>query len=237
MVWRVKTMLPLSRAAVSVASFWILVATESVSASDGGMLEDARPSVLLINVDDWNDWNQVLRGHPQAITPNIERLAKKGVTFSNTICASPVCFPSRTALFSGIHPARSGCISNFNWRNSWRTYVPDAVTLPRHLAHHGWQTIGIAKQLTGETELYKLADDPHEFNNLAQNTEYAPGHRASVEASDVPLSGNPARRLDRGRGHSEPDLCRLWPPRQLSLPASSTGCFRRAGGRRRPPCR
>ena len=36
-----------------------------------------QPSVLLINVDDWNDWNQVLRGHPQVITPNIERLAKK----------------------------------------------------------------------------------------------------------------------------------------------------------------
>ena len=111
-----------------------------------------QPSVLLINVDDWNDWNQVLRGHPQAITPNIERLAKKGVTFSNTICSSPVCFPSRTALFSGIHPARSGCISNFNWRNSWRTYVPDAVTLPRHLARHGWQTIGIAKNFHNGNE-------------------------------------------------------------------------------------
>jgi len=108
---------------------------------------ERRPSVLFINVDDWNDWNQVLRGHPQAITPHIERLAQKGVTFSHAICASPVCFPSRTALFSGVHPARSGCISNFNWRNHWRTYVPDAVTLPKHLARHGWQTIGIAKNL------------------------------------------------------------------------------------------
>ena len=37
-----------------------------------------RPSVLLINVDDWNDWNSVLKGHSQAITPNIERFAKRG---------------------------------------------------------------------------------------------------------------------------------------------------------------
>ena len=37
-----------------------------------------RPSVLLINVDDWNDWNSVLEGHSQAITPNIERFAKRG---------------------------------------------------------------------------------------------------------------------------------------------------------------
>ena len=46
-----------------------------------------KPSVLLINVDDWNDWNTVLKGHSQAITPSIERFAKKGVTFSNAICA------------------------------------------------------------------------------------------------------------------------------------------------------
>ncbi len=94
MTWDAKTMLPLSRAAVSVASFWILVSAHAASARDDGMLEDARASVLLINVDDWNDWNQVLRGHPQASTPHIDRLAKKGVTFSHAICASPVCFPS-----------------------------------------------------------------------------------------------------------------------------------------------
>jgi arylsulfatase A-like enzyme len=171
-------MLPLSRAAVSVASFWILVSAHAASARDGGTLEDARASVLLINVDDWNDWNQVLRGHPQAITPNIERLAKKGVTFSNTICSSPVCFPSRTALFSGIHPARSGCISNFNWRNSWRTYVPDAVTLPRHLARHGWQTIGIAKNFHNGNE-----PEFGEYIGRTKEPRKAPGTGIRLSAS------------------------------------------------------
>jgi arylsulfatase A-like enzyme len=104
-----------------------------------------RPSVLFINVDDWNDWNSVLKGHPQAITPNIKRLAERGVVFTNAICASPTCFPSRTALFSGIHPARSGNIVNDNGMHSWRFYVPDAVTLPKHLSGNGWRSIGIAK--------------------------------------------------------------------------------------------
>jgi len=152
MIWSVKAMLSFSRAAVLVALLCILVATEPVSARDGGTLEGTRPSVLFINVDDWNDWNQVLRGHPQAITPHIDRLAQKGVTFCSAICSSPMCFPSRTALFSGIHPARSGCIANSNGLNRWRTYVPDAVTLPRHLARHGWQTIGIAKNLHNGNE-------------------------------------------------------------------------------------
>ena len=107
------------------------------------------PSILFVNVDDWNDWNEVLEGHSQAITPNIKRLAERGVVFNNAICASPTCLPSRTALFSGIHPARSGNIVNDNGIHPWRTYVPDAVTLPRHLSNQGWQSIGIAKNFHG----------------------------------------------------------------------------------------
>ena len=104
-----------------------------------------RPSVLFLNIDDWNDWNSVLEGHPQAISPNIKRLAERGLVFSNAICASPTCLPSRTALFSGIHPARSGNIVNDNGIHPWRFYVPDAVTLPQHLSAQGWKSVGIAK--------------------------------------------------------------------------------------------
>ena len=68
------------------------------------LLSAEKPSVLMINVDDWNDWNEVLKGHPQAITPHIKRLAERGVTFSNAICASPSCVPSRPSFFTGIAP-------------------------------------------------------------------------------------------------------------------------------------
>jgi arylsulfatase A-like enzyme len=144
-----------------LAGVVLLVLSQSVWAE--------KPSVLFVNVDDWNDWNEVLQGHPQAITPNIERLANRGIAFSRAICASPVCFPSRTALFSGIHPARSGCISNFNWLNSWRTYVPDVVTLPKHLARHGWQTVGIAKNFhnKNDAEFYEYIGRTREPKKLA----------------------------------------------------------------------
>jgi arylsulfatase A-like enzyme len=108
-----------------------------------------QPSVLFVNVDDWNDWTQVLEGHPQAVTPNIGRLAERGVVFSNAICASPTCLPSRTSLFSGIHPARSGNIVNDNGKHPWRFYVPGAVTLPKHLSGNGWRSIGIGKNFHG----------------------------------------------------------------------------------------
>ena len=47
-----------------------------------------RPNVLLIAVDDLNDWVGCLGGHPQAKTPNIDALAKRGVLFSNAHCQS-----------------------------------------------------------------------------------------------------------------------------------------------------
>ncbi|MGY8642593.1 MAG: sulfatase-like hydrolase/transferase [Verrucomicrobiales bacterium] len=109
--------------------------------------EAARPSVLFLNIDDWNDWNSVLKGHPQAITPNLERFAERSVTFTRAICSSPVCFPSRTSLFSGLHPSRTGAKSNSNGGKPWRSYIPDAVTLPKHFSARGWTTVGIGKNL------------------------------------------------------------------------------------------
>jgi len=109
--------------------------------------DPTKSSILIVNIDDLNDWNEVLKGHPQAITPNLKRLADMGLTFSNAICSSPVCFPSRTAVFTGIRPDRSGAVSNFNWKKPWRFYAGDAVTLPKHLGNLGWHTFGVGKNL------------------------------------------------------------------------------------------
>ena len=123
----------------------LAVPSLALVAQDQGAKQADRPSVLFLNIDDWNDWNEVLQGHPQAITPNIKRLAERGVVFSNAICSSPTCFPSRSAIFTGIHPARSGNIVNDNGSQPWRFYAGDAVTLPKHLSAQGWKTIGIGK--------------------------------------------------------------------------------------------
>ena len=64
--------------------------------------EVKRPNVLFIAIDDLNDWVSCLGGHPQASTPNIDRLAKRGVLFSNAHCQAPICNPSRVSL-SLIH--------------------------------------------------------------------------------------------------------------------------------------
>ena len=67
-----------------------------------------KPNVLLIAVDDLNDWVGCMGGHPQAKTPNIDRLASRGVLFANTHCQSPVCNPSRASLMTSLYPSTSG---------------------------------------------------------------------------------------------------------------------------------
>ncbi|MFT4589107.1 MAG: arylsulfatase A-like enzyme, partial [Limisphaerales bacterium] len=64
----------------------------------------SKPNVLFIAVDDMNDWIGCLKGHPQALTPNMDRLAARGMLFKNAPCAAPACNPSRAAVFSGRMP-------------------------------------------------------------------------------------------------------------------------------------
>ena len=73
------------------------------------------PNVLFISVDDLNDWVGCLGGHPQAKTPNIDALAKRGVLFEHAYCAAPLCSPSRTAVMTGLRPSTTGIYGNLNW--------------------------------------------------------------------------------------------------------------------------
>ncbi|MCA0392509.1 MAG: sulfatase [Proteobacteria bacterium] len=102
----------------------------------------ARPNIVLISLDDLNDWIGPLRGHPQARTPNIDRFAQRAVNFARTYTASPSCNPSRTALLSGRAPYRTGMYSNYQ---SWRQVLPDEVMLPEYFRKAGYWTGGAGK--------------------------------------------------------------------------------------------
>jgi arylsulfatase A-like enzyme len=71
-------------------------------------VEKQPPNVLLISVDDLNDWIGCIGGHPQAKTPNIDALAKRGVLFTNAHCQSPVCNPSRASMMTSLYPETTG---------------------------------------------------------------------------------------------------------------------------------
>lgn len=103
-----------------------------------------RPNILFIAMDDLNDWIGVLGGHPQTITPNIDRLAKSGVLFTNAHCTAPSCNPSRSAIFTGISPHKSGLYDN---AQKMREIFPKTELLPRVFSKHGYYSAGSGKML------------------------------------------------------------------------------------------
>ncbi|MDE0055001.1 MAG: sulfatase [Gammaproteobacteria bacterium] len=103
---------------------------------------ETRPNVLFIAVDDLNHWVSHLDGHPGTRTPNIDRLAGEGVTFSRAYAAAPLCNPSRVSLLTGVMPAHSGVYGNYE---ELREQLPDAVTLPQYFRRHGYSVTGAGK--------------------------------------------------------------------------------------------
>jgi len=104
--------------------------------------EGSRPNVLFIAIDDLNDWTGCLGGHPDVKTPNIDRLAARGVLFENAFCSAPACNPSRTSLMHGILPSTSGVYHN---PQPWREPLKGKVTLEQHFKANGYTTIGRGK--------------------------------------------------------------------------------------------
>tara|TARA_B100000809_G_scaffold237914_1_gene258226 strand:+ start:17793 stop:19355 length:1563 start_codon:yes stop_codon:yes gene_type:complete len=79
-----------------------------------------RPNVVLIVLDDMNDYIGAMGGHPQAQTPNIDRLISEGVLFANAHSNAPVCAPSRASFMSGILPSSS---SNYGFENRMKNEI------------------------------------------------------------------------------------------------------------------
>ena len=103
-----------------------------------------KPNVLFISLDDLNDWVGCLGGHPQAKTPNLDRLAASGVLFDNAHCPAPACNPSRTAIMTGVSPHRSGLYQN---GQKMREVLPDAELIPRYFSRNGYWSGGSGKIL------------------------------------------------------------------------------------------
>ena len=104
----------------------------------------SKPNILFIAVDDLNDWIGCLKGHPQTLTPNIDRLAASGVLFTNAHCPAPACNPSRTAIMTGIAPNKSGLYDN---RQKMREVLPNAELIPKHFSRNGYHSSGSGKML------------------------------------------------------------------------------------------
>ncbi len=101
-----------------------------------------KPDILFIAIDDQNDWVGCLEGHPQADTPNLDRLVSRGTLFTNAQCAAPACNPSRAALMSGLRPWTTGIYVN---PQPYGKPLKDVLTLNRYMMQQGYEVLGGGK--------------------------------------------------------------------------------------------
>ena len=156
-----------------------------------------RLNVLFIAVDDLNDWIGCLGGHPQALTPNMDRLAARGILFTNAHCVAPACNPSRAAVFSGRMPQATGVWANDRDQTLDRM-IPGAKLLPSAFQESGYRILGAGKLLHSGG---KAAFDEY----FSPEQRWSPLSRTAVEYSPQELptkgTGNPRHvtRDSRGR--------------------------------------
>lgn len=98
-------------------------------------------NVLLIVVDDLKPL-MTCYGDKFAKTPNMDRLASRGVLFSNAYCQQAICGPSRASLLTGLRPDHTKV---WDLQTKMRDVCPDILTLPQHFRNNGYQTAGIGK--------------------------------------------------------------------------------------------
>ena len=114
----------------------LVLASSSAFAADA---DSKKPNILLIIADDLNDWIGPMGGHPQAKTPNLDKLAARGVTFRNAQCPAPLCNPSRTAFMSGMRPSTTGIYHN---QQVWMPHIGRGLCINDYIRKFGYTSLG-----------------------------------------------------------------------------------------------
>ena len=157
-------------------------------------LGQAKPNVLMIALDDLRPALACF-GDETAITPNIDRLAKRGMVFQRAYCQQAVCCPSRLSMLTGLRP---DTIRVWDLKTHFREAKPNAVTLPQYFKNSGYHSRSIGKILHGggkpskDPESWSIPPmhdnvrDPKLRYALPENLKGNGLKRAASESAEVP---------------------------------------------------
>ena len=204
-----------------------------------------RPNVLFIASDDMNN-SLGCYGHPIVKTPNLDKLAARGVRFDRAYCQYPLCGPSRCSLLTGLRPDSTHIKDN---NIAVRDKLPDVVTLPQMFKNSGWRSVRAGKMyhmdVPGSVGTNKWDDPPSwdvaisppgsEQRTAGEGGNIIPGRKAgwpvisftgdgkdqadekATEIAFDTISSNPNRPWFLGLGHLRPHLPHVAPSRFFDL--------------------
>src|SRR3954471_751282 len=146
----------------------------------GSLPAAERPNVLLIISDDFRESGGVFTT-ALAKTPNLDRLAARGVRFANAFAQYPVCNPSRTSFLTGLRCEQTGIVGNQEFfRDKW----PDLVTLPQLLRQSGWTAHSVGKVYhtanTGEGQRERWLDAGKSWDQATAMPPTTPGAKGEI---------------------------------------------------------
>lgn len=148
--------------------------------SPGAENPPSPPNVVLIIVDDLNDWVGYLGGHPQTQTPHIDKLATRSVRFTNAHASAPLCGPSRTSMFSGLYPHRTGVYGHIHDADLKKVEtLRNHLLLPTLFKKHRYKTMGVGK-------IFHITDGAQpfdEYGGVFERMGPKPAQRMSYDPS------------------------------------------------------
>jgi arylsulfatase A-like enzyme len=143
-------------------------------------------NIIIVICYDLNDSIAGIGGHPQAHTPNVDRLAARGVTFSNTASNVPICGPSRASLWSGLLPTTTGFYGYKQQINRWNKnpVLERSKTLFELMAYSGYRSFA-----TG-----KIHHNGHSVMEVFENPDGYPGYGSAPNFGPLPNDYNDANK-------------------------------------------
>ncbi len=110
------------------------------------MAAQQKPNIILIFADDLGYADVGCYGQQKTETPNIDKLAKEGLKFTQFYSGSTVCAPARSSLLSGLHTGHTAIRGNKGTKPEGQTPLPDsAITIATILRQHGYSTTAFGK--------------------------------------------------------------------------------------------
>jgi arylsulfatase A-like enzyme len=146
-----------------------------------------KKNVVFIMADDFNFWLKKIGYYPLVKTPNLDKLAEKGVLFSNAHCSSPVSNPSRNALWSGYRPSTTGIDNNSGGYVRDKANFKNITSFHQYFKEHGYYTYAGGK-IWHPGSMGDKHTDPDNWNDLYRGGSGSPG--GSYSKWTVPSKSN-----------------------------------------------